>query len=705
MQLVVNDLLAGKQEVDKTERVVWIDNENGWGYLVNINKPSFPYRLEINHIVQLLKTGELEKVTEDPWYLLVNEEDLTDAEIRKRDFAWNVIQDVYRVPEIFDPKRRSELIKQASIKFDISQKTIRSYLKQYWSRGIISKNSLLPNYLNSGKKQAGERVYAKKTGRPPLHSSSIERTNVGEEWKTIFRIVLEKHYFKRSKPSLKYAYQQMIKDYFSINSKDSTSKMLNVDKPIPSLGQFYYFYRSHYKVDYVIRKREGKRTYLQNHRAITGSANEDSMGIGIFAVDGTVGDIYLVSSIDRTKVIGRPIIMLIIDIYSRLITGVGVGIESMSSNTLRISLANTFENKKEFCKRTLDMDIDEKDWMAHYLPHTLLADRGSELISDDLTDIVEDLNIKIQNTAPWRPELKGTCESYFQILQNFLKPYLPGFVQKDFKKRGGQDYRKSAVLTLKEYFSILVECILYFNSRYMPDYPRSKGMIEESIPPIPNEIFKWGLAKGSGKLRTIPSVVAVYPKSKALVTKKGILFKGIYYSCPTAVKEGWFSTARINGNWNIGIRYDPQIMNKIYIKKDRTDYEVCLLIEQYDLYRTASLEEVVELQRTNHQEEVDYEEKDLNASIKLAQKVEGIVKRAKEEAKLESMDGRISKNVKDIRQNRKEEQELLWFTDVRGKGKRSFQNEETYGPLNDKQVKSLDIFRKKQKEGLDLEQD
>ncbi|MEH7076227.1 integrase [Neobacillus drentensis] len=706
MPLVVNDLLLSKQESNKLERVVWIDNENGWCYLVNTNKPSFPNRFETNYISELLDVGELEKVAEDPGYLLVPEEDLTESEIKKRDFAWSIIQEIYRIPEIFDPKERSVLIKKASVKFHVSQKTVRSYLKQYWARGgSISKNSLLPNYFNSGKKKAGERIYTKKTGRPPIYSSSIKRSHAGEEWKRIFKISLEKHYFKRSKPSLKYAYQQMVKEYFSINSKETNLKVLNVEKPIPSFNQFYYYYQNNYKADFVIRKREGKRAYLQNHRAITGSANEDAMGIGVFAVDGTIGDIYLVSSIDKSKIIGRPTIMLIIDIYSRLIVGVGVGIESMSANTLRMALANTFENKKDFCKRTLDMEIGEDEWIAHYLPHTLLADRGSELISDDLTSIVEDFNIKIQNTASWRPELKGTCESYFNILQNHLKPFLPGAVQKDFNKRGGQDYRKSAVLSVKDYFRILVFCIIYYNSRYMPEYPRSIEMIEENIPPIPNEIFKWGLSKGSGKLRAIPSTVAVYPNSKALVTKKGILFKGLYYSCTTAVKEGWFTTARIKGNWRIDIRFDPQTMNKIYIKKDRTNYETCSLIEQYKVYGNAYLEEVMDLQKVNRQQEADYEEYELNSSIKLAQKVEEIVKHAKEEAKIESMNGRRNKNVKDIRQNRREEQELLRGAEIPENQIHSYEKKESFVPLHEKQMKSLDLFRKKQKEGLDLEND
>src|SRR5699024_8987276 len=206
---------------------------------------------------------------------------------------------------------------------------------------------------------------------------------------------------------LKYAYQQMLKDYFSTMNVETDYKVLNVDKPIPTFDQFYYWYRRWYKSDYAVYKRDGRREFLQNHRAITGSATEDAMEIGMFAIDGTVGDIYLVSSLDRNKVIGRPLIYLTVDIFSRCIVSVYAGIENMSGDSLRLALTNAFSNKKDFCRTKLGMEISEQDWPIHYLPHTLLSDRGSELISDELTSLVENLNIKIQNNGPARPELKG----------------------------------------------------------------------------------------------------------------------------------------------------------------------------------------------------------------------------------------------------------------------------------------------------------
>ncbi|MBD7937595.1 MULTISPECIES: Mu transposase C-terminal domain-containing protein [Bacillaceae] len=703
MQLVINDLLQSTENPEFIQRVVWVDNEHQLCFLVNVREPSFPYSEEIHSIESSLIKGEITKVATEPWAFSVKEEDLSGIEIEKRDKAWIVINQIYLIPDIFIPKRRSELIKMASKDFFLSTKTIRQYLKRYWSRGMV-KNALLPDFNKCGKQQGKERKYIKKAGRPFAYSSSIQRAAITDEWKKIIRISLEKYYFIRSKPSLKYAYQQMVKEYFSKEDEKSGYKVLDLDKPIISYDQFYYWYRKWYKPEDAIHKREGRREFLQNYRAITGSATEDSMGIGTYAIDATIGDVYLVSSFDRNIVIGRPVIYLTVDIFSRCIVSVYAGIQNMSKESLRLALANAFEDKKEFCKRTLDMDIDENDWPIHYLPHTILADRGSELISNELTQITADLNIKIQNLGPYRPELKAVCEKYFDILQDHISPFLPGAVQKDFMKRGGKDYRKKAVLNLNEYVQILVRTVLYYNNHnYLSDYPLTQSMIAEKVPPIPIEIFKWGLRKGTGLLRTMPLDAirsSVLPKASAKITPKGINFGGLYYTCAKALKERWFSKARIKGSWSMGVHYDPQDVSNIYIRIDRLNYEVCSLIEQYEMYRGVKMEEVVSLKTERKQQEAEYEESSLNGAIQLAQDIEEIVKMAKKEANNQILNGEVPKDIKNIRENREKEREIFkrekqTVVDQNNIGKQSNEVNHDTEP-----VKVLDIFRKKQKEVL-----
>ncbi|ADU28506.1 Integrase catalytic region [Evansella cellulosilytica DSM 2522] len=703
MQLVINDLLQSTENPDHIQRIVWVDNKNQLCFLVNIRKLSFPYSEGIHNIEASFNRGEIIKVKTDPWAISVDEEDLSESEIEIRDKAWRLINQICLTPEIFDPKQRSALIKIASKDFALSTKTVRKYLIRYWTRGMI-KNALLPDFNNCGKQYGMDRKYNKKAGRKFAYSSSIQRGAITDEWKEIIRISLEKYYFIRSKPSLKYAYQQMVKEYFSKEDEKSGYKVLDVEKPIISYDQFYYWYRKWYKPEDAIHKREGRREFLQNYRAITGSATEDSMGIGTYAIDATIGDIYLVSSLDRNIVIGRSIVYLCVDIFSRTIVGLGVGIENMSGQSLRVALANTFENKKDFCKRTLDMEIGNDDWPIHYVPHTLLADRGSELISNELTQIVENLNIKIQNTGSYRPELKSVCEKYFHIVQQHISPFLPGSIQKDYMKRGGQDYRKKAVLNLSEYTQILVRCVLYYNNHnFLSDYPLTQNMIDEKIRPIPIEIFKWGLHKGNGQLRTmlLDAIRSnIYPKSQATVTPKGIHFGNLYYTCSKAVKERWFSNARIQGNWKMEVYYNPQSVATIYIRIDRQNYEVCSLIEQYEMYRDAKEEELVSLKENLRLQKAEYVEAQMNGAMQLAQDIESIVKQAKEKTKDQSLNGEVPKDIKNIRENREKEREVL------KREQQAVIDQQNIGKQLNKvnhdleSVNVLDIFRKKQKEVL-----
>lgn len=689
MQLAVNQLLKSS-ESNSIERIVWLDDQ--YCYVVNVNEETFPYQLAIEEVIESLQNEAKVIVDHDPYATTIENNELTEAELSKREFAWAIIQAIYSVPAIFDSKLRAQLIKEVSEDFGVTKKTVRQYLKRFWARGM-TKNSLLPDYINCGRALSQEKSFVKKSGRPIIYDSAIKRAPVTEEWKKIFRGALEKHYFIKTKPSLKYAYQQMVKESFSKKDAKSGVKVLDLDNAIPSFDQFYYWYRKWYKADYIVRKREGQREYLKNYRAIIGSATEDAKGIGVYAIDATIGDIYLVSTLDKNNVVGRPTIYLIVDIFSRAIVGVSVTLMNMSGESVRVALANCFDNKQAFCKRVLNMDIREEDWPMHYIPHTILADRGSELISDSLTSLTENLNIKLSNIGPYRPELKGICEAYFGILQQHLAPFLPGAVQKDFNKRGGKDYRKLAVLNIQQYTQILVRCIIYYNHRYLKDYPLTKDMIEQSVLPIPAEIFKWGLSRGNGRLIQLSSEQIrsnVFPTGEATVTAKGIRFAGLYYSSKQAFKENWFSQARIKGSYKIKIQYDPQDMSCLYIRHDRRNYEVCHLVEYQSMYKNATLEEVRLLQSERRQQHADFEQIELNHQIQLAQQIEAIVQQAKAEE-----DSSLPKDIKGIRHNRKLEQELFSHS-------KSEQNEQPpVAHITPIQKNKLSLFQAKQKEALD----
>src|SRR5699024_11881833 len=80
-----------------------------------------------------------------------------------------------------------------------------------------------------------------------------------------------------------------------------------------------------------IQFRKSTKEYELNHRPILGNSKSETNGPGTrFQIDATIADIYLVSSLDVNKVIGRPVIYAVLDVYSRIITGLYVGLECPS---------------------------------------------------------------------------------------------------------------------------------------------------------------------------------------------------------------------------------------------------------------------------------------------------------------------------------------------------------------------------------------
>lgn len=90
-------------------------------------------------------------------------------------------------------------------------------------------------------------------------------------------------------------------------------------------------------------------------------------------------------AVNPNKVIGRPTIYSVTDVFTRAIVGIYVGLENASWATARKALFNAFRNKVAYCKY-FDIDIEEEQWPCQGVPRTILADNGefNSFQSDDL---------------------------------------------------------------------------------------------------------------------------------------------------------------------------------------------------------------------------------------------------------------------------------------------------------------------------------
>ena len=94
------------------------------------------------------------------------------------------------------------------------------------------------------------------------------------------------------------------------------------------------------------------------------------------------------------------------------------------------------------------------------LPSALIADRG-EMEGRAADVLVSGLGIRIENTPPYRGDLKGVIEQHFRVINLEMSDLLPGKVKKDFGERGSRDYRLDAKLDIRQFTRIIIKCVLF----------------------------------------------------------------------------------------------------------------------------------------------------------------------------------------------------------------------------------------------------
>lgn len=671
--LSVNQLIQWRDGSDNplTERILWIDESNIIAYVIDIfSKEAFPKLRKISEIQEEFVSGDLIVIKNDPMFKLLLEEEIKESSLKIRDKAWQIVSKISSSkfePEIYERDGRGNFVKKAIQEYGVTNKTVYKYLRKYWQRGK-HKNALLPDYANSGGKGKEKKLGDKKVGRPRKNLEAIgEGINVEEETKKIFRLALSKYYYTYKQNNLTMAYDLMVKEFFVedyIYENGIWKPILLPINQIPTFTQFKYWYKKEENIKNTIVRRKGSKKFELLHRSILGKSDTDVVGPGsTYQIDATIGDIYLISRYNKRWIIGRPVIYAIIDVFSRMVTGIYVGLEGPSWLGAMMALANASIDKVKFCSE-YGIDITSEEWPCFHLPEAILADRG-EMEGTLVETYINNLQVRIDNTPPYRADWKGIIEQYFHTINEHVKPLLPGVVLPDFRERGGKDYRLDAKLDIYEFTRIIIMRALYHNNEHrLKNYDRNVDMISDEVELIPREMWNWGIKNRSGRLRTFPEDIIklnLMPSEKARVTEKGIKFKKCLYACETAIKEQWFENARNKGSWEIHVSYDPRNMNYLYIRNDTgRAFEECFLLASQERYKDKTLDEIIYLLESEKLYSKLNEGKVLQAKANLITEIEAIVNSAEKAAKdIKTGYGSKASRLRNIKQNRREEKESI----------------------------------------------
>ncbi|MBL8203478.1 MAG: transposase family protein [Blastocatellia bacterium] len=671
--IAVNSLLKIKEGSVHLSvvRVLWVDELNDEGWVINvIEDKGVPYLMSLSALKTNIANEAIELMKEDPWAPIVGDETLTTKQRELRDKGWSAIEGLVKPelePQIFQKDFRGELIKKAAEKSELEIKTIYKYLRKFWQRGKVQ-NALIPDFFNCGGKGKNKSDGAKKRGRPRKFGNDPEigeGININEEIRRIFHTALKRFYLNEKETPLPVVYDLMVGEYFVdklIYENGQAKTVLVPDSEKPSYGQFKYWASQIISPETAQKARKGGIAYDRENRAHLGSSTGEVYGPGERCqIDATVADIYLVSRYNRKWVIGRPVIYVIIDVFSRLIVGIYVGLEGPSWLGAMMAICNAARDKFSFCQE-YKVPMDAAKWPCAGLPQILLSD-GGEVKSRKADPIVRNLGVHLEAAKAYAPDWKGIIERHFRTIQEKVKPFVPGYVEKDALKRVGNAYRLDAKLDIFKFTQIIIQCVLQHNSSYLPTYPRDEQMIADDVSPIPLHLWDWGIRNRSGSLKYFPEEIVklnLMPVGMANITSRGILFEKMRYSCERAIREQWFDRASIKGNQKIEISYDPRTTNYVYLKSsDGRSYETCYLLDPDNRYSNKDIYEITYL----HQYEEYMKQRNRGAkqqeNVNLYGYIKQKVQEAENQANLVSAIPESKKNVLNIRENREQEKAEL----------------------------------------------
>lgn len=653
------------QYVSNSRRIRLIEIQESYVYVVNIDTTSaMPIKELYKSLETDIKQGELLAVS-DPYAKAIPDDELSEVQINKRDEDWDIIEE-YILPnmsELLQKKGREKKISEIVEQTKLGKTKVKKLLSRYWQRGM-NKNALLPDYLNSGGRGKSKTLTKEKVGRPRKVTVSGEYQsgiNITEEIKLQFEHAINKYYRKTNNYSLNDVYHFILRDFYSDRYKENGEMKYRIWEAnrIPSYHQFYYWFKKLEDPKKDIQFRKSAKEYELKYRPLLSNSKSETNGPGTrFQIDATIADIYLVSSLDRNRIIGRPVIYAVMDVYSRIITGLYVGLEGPSWLGAMMALDNMVADKVEFCKQ-YNIDIEEEQWPTHHLPEIIIADRG-EFEGYSVENLINNLNIIIENTTAYRGDLKGIVERKFRTLNGKVKQKAPGAIQKEYRERGDRDYRLDATLNLKEFTAVIITLVLHHNHKMIEKYPMEKEMIADNIVPTPISLWNWGIKNRKGRLRTVDRNILrlnVLPRGKATISRAGIKFKNLLYGSRQAIEEQWYLKLK---NRSIEIVYDPRNVEKIYIPHDYgIDFETCTLLEPSQQYKSDFLEEIIFQQQLRNELEEIERSNQVQLTINTDTMLEDIINKAKKKKK-QSQHQPTSKREKlaSIRDNKAIEKEL-----------------------------------------------
>ncbi|WLG45027.1 Mu transposase C-terminal domain-containing protein [Pseudomonas sp. FP1740] len=650
-------------------RILHVDNKSDLVVLITL-EPILkrPWSMPATELSVWLRLGHVKLVeSATPKYMMIDEDSIPANLKEYRDQRWEKIRPLLtgaHPEEVLYPSSMGSLVYAHASRIGVPAKSIYRILYKYWAFGML-RNALLPDRSKIG---SPGKIKTYKPGvipgRKPRH--------LGELIPQTAKLLTESDrnciragyvlFVNKKIDTISGAYIEMLRRFYKKKQLDGSKEELLPTGQIPTERQFDTWGKRYFDDLTVLKGRAGSIVWNKDHRAIRGTVRERLHGPGhLFEVDATIADVYLVSRYNRHWVIGRPVVYVVIDSFSGMITGIHVGLEGPSWNGARQALFNAFTDKEKYCK-AYGVDLEKDEWPCHHLPHEIFADRG-EMIGQAAEGLVSGLKIDLGIAPPYRPDWKPIVESAFKVLNDTIQiEFIPGAVIARETERGARDYRQDAVLDIKEFTEIIIRGVLHYNKFNRQPARLTRDMIAADVEPTPISIWRWALENHIIE-SNVQSESLVYlhllPREVGKVHKGGILFKGMFYVCDWAIEQGMFARARHRGVSDITCWFDPNYTEHIWVQGPDKAFVRCDLRLSEARYREFRIEEVEDMLAILNQEPPSKKREKLESKVALKSASVDIVNAAKREKKATPAPASKAEKVAGIKANRASEKASL----------------------------------------------
>lgn len=305
--------------------------------------------------------------------------------------------------------------------------------------------------------------------------------------------------------------------------------------------------------------------------ANVGEAPETTRILERVEADHTPLDINVLHDETRT-LLGRPVLTILIDHYSRMVMGFQISFEEPSYASAAMAIGSAVLQKDDL----LEFYGVEGDWPAHGVMESMVADNGSEFWSENLDMAISEVGSVLQYAPVRSPNYKGVVERFFLTLKTGLIDSLPG--KTNGVGNGSDEYiaEKEAKLTLTEFKERFLKWLVNIYHR------ESHGKEEKSPLDIWNESAR-EFPVVEEDVKRIETILMC--TDTRTLRRSGIQYENLEYN-----SEPLRDIYRREGVVELMIKYNPfdighiyvwDNLNKIYIRVQCVNYKYAKGLSMY----------------------------------------------------------------------------------------------------------------------------